>query len=486
MRKQIALPALLLLLVAAAAALFFLSTPSPDETSPPEPTPLAKVDFPKYESRKLSNGLVVYAIEHREQPVVTIRLLISAGAANDPSDMPGVASFTANLLNQGAGSRTATQIAEAIDQAGGSLEAGADMEGTTVTASVLKDDVPLAFELMTGIVMHPAFASEEIERLRQQSLSSLSADMEDPDFIADAVFERVVYGSHPYGHLAGGTLTSIPRINREHLTAFHDTYYVPNISTLAIVGDLSANESFRLAEQWFGSWQQKVVPKASLEQTPELMGRHIVIVDKPDAVQTEVRVGHRNVSRKDPDYFNVLVASYVLGGSGSGRLNRLLRVERGLTYGAYAAITPRRGPGTFYSVTDTRTEKTDEALNLILDEIRKFREAEVPAQELKDAKSYIIGSFPLSIEVPSDLATRLTTVFLYELGDDYLATYRDKLAAVSAGDVLRVTKDRISAENVAIVLVGNANDFEKKLEGLGMVQVIPMTGLDLDSPALKR
>jgi zinc protease len=226
MRNKIAVPALLVLLLVAASALFFSAAPSADISSPPEPRPLAKVDFPKYETRKLSNGLQVYAIEHREQPVVTIRLMISAGAANDPVDMPGVASFAANLLNQGTTSRTATQIAEAIDQVGGSLEAGADMEGTTVTASILKDDVRLAFELMTDIVMRPAFAKDEIDRLKQQSISGLSADMEDPDFVADAMFDRVVYGSHPYGHLAGGTLTSIPRIQQANLTAFHDTYYI--------------------------------------------------------------------------------------------------------------------------------------------------------------------------------------------------------------------------------------------------------------------
>jgi zinc protease len=192
------------------------------------------------------------------------------------------------------------------------------------------------------------------------------------------------------------------------------------------------------------------------------------------------------VNRKDPDYFNVLVSSYVLGGSAAGRLNTSLRVKRGLTYGAYATITPRKGPGTFYSVTDTRTEKTAEAVNLVLEEIQTLRGTEVPDQELNDAKSYIIGSFPLSIEVPADLATRLTTVFLYDLGDDYLATYRDRLAAVSSQDVLRVSRENISTDNIAIVLVGNADAFAKDLERLGTVRVLPMSGLDLNSPQLTR
>ena len=487
MRRDTILLWLLLVILGTAAALLFVVPAAPvQKSSPPEPTPLAKVEFPRYETRTLSNGLTVYAIEHREQPVVAIRLLIASGAANDPADVPGVASFTANLLNQGTKTRSATQIAEAIDQVGGSVEASADMESTTLSASVLTDSVPLAFELMTDILMNPAFADEEIERLKQQSLSGLSADMEDPDFVADAVFDRVIYGVHPYGHLQGGTLGSIPKMTRAQLTKFHETYYAPNISALSIVGDLPTAESFKLAEQWFGGWKKKDIPKSPQSSAPAMNGRQIAIVDKPDAVQTEIRIGHLSVPRKDPDYFNVLSASYVLGGSASGRLNRTLRVERGLTYGAYATIVPRKGPGSFYSVTDTRTEKTGDAVNLIFEEIRKFRSAEVPAQELKDAKAYIIGSFPLSIELPSDLATRLTTVFLYELGDNYLATYRDKLAAVSAADVLRVAKEKISPENSAVVLVGNSKEFEKAVEGLGSIKVVPITGLNLDSPNLRK
>src|SRR5262249_34766485 len=161
--------------------------------------------------------------------------------------------------------------------------------------------------------------------------------------------------------------------------------------------------------------QKKEITPAPEAEVPKREGRRVLIIDMPDSVQTKIRVGHTTVGRKDPDYFNVLVASYVLGGSGSGRLYQSLRVQRGLTYGAYAGIEPHRGPGDFYATTDTRTPKTVEAAGLVLDEIQKFRSAELGSEELRNAKSYIIGSFPLSIEVPADLANRLTTVFLYDL-----------------------------------------------------------------------
>jgi zinc protease len=412
--------------------------------------------------------------------------MIAAGAERDPANLPGVASFTADLLNKGTKTRTATEIAETIDQVGGSLEASASMESTNISAGVLTDSVNVGFELMHDIVLSPAFAADELGRDRQQSESNLVSNMQDPGFLADAVFERLIYGSHPYGHLDGGTLGSIPRIRRDDLVRFHDAYYAPNISSLAIVGDLPTAESFNLAEQWFGSWPKKDVPPRNESEIPKLQGRRIVVIDKPDSVQTEIRVGHTTVSRKDPDYFNVLVASYILGGSGSGRIYQALRVERGLTYGAYTSVEPHRGPGEFYSTTDTRTTKTAETLTLLLEQLEKFRSGEVPAQELQNAKSYLIGSFPLSIEVPNDLANRLTTVFLYDLGDDYLKTYRDRLANITAGDVLRVAKDKISAQDVAVVLVGKASDFNSQIEALGKTDVIPMDKLDLDSPTLRK
>jgi predicted Zn-dependent peptidase len=246
------------------------------------------------------------------------------------------------------------------------------------------------------------------------------------------------------------------------------------------VGDLKAADAFKLAEQWFGSWQKKDVQRRTEAELPKFQGRHIVVIDKPDAVQTEIRVGQTSVPRKDADYFNLLMASYILGGSAGGRLNRTLRVERGLTYGAYATIVPRRGPGSFYSTTDTRTEKTDEALGLVFEEIDKLRTVDVPPQELQDAKSFIIGSFPLNIEVPSDLATRLVTVFLYDLGDDYLKTYRDRLANISEKNVQKAANEKVSSQNVVAVLVGNASAFKQGLDSMGTVEVIPIDKLNLN------
>jgi zinc protease len=456
------------------------------QSAPPEPPPLPKVEFPKYETKVLPNGLTVYAIQHSEQPVISIRLMIGAGASSDPAKLAGLAAFTAGLLNQGTESRTAVQIAESVDRIGASIEASADMESTTIAASGLQENTTTLLELMTDMLLRPKFGEEEIGRNKQRALSSLEANMEEPEYIADAVFDRVLFGSHPYAHPVEGTLQSIASIQRPDIVAFHQAFYAPNISALAIVGDLPSSESFKLAERYFGAWKKREAPKPQLAAPAKPTARRIVVVDMPDTVQTEIRAGQLTVSRNDPDYFKVLVANYVLGSSQSGRLHKELREKRGLTYGAYATIEPRKGPGVFYAITDTRTEKTAEALGLILKEFERLQASEATAQELKDTKTFLIGSFPLSIELPTNLSNRLMSVFLYDLGPDYLKTYRDRIAAVTAANMLQTSKQRLSPETLSIVVAGKASAFSKELERFGKVEVIPIDKLDLNSPSLMR
>jgi len=449
----------------------------------PEPPPLEEVRFPPYETMTLANGLTVFALEHDEQPVVAVQLVLGAGAANDPGDLPGLAMFTGSLLQTGAAARTATEIAEAIDASGGQLTVAPGREATTITASVLRDSTDLAFELMRDMVLLPAFAQDEIERLRQQSLSAITANLQDPDFLADTVFTKVLYGSHPYAHPADGTPASIGRITREDIVRFHETWFAPETAVLAIVGALTPDEALGLAEQWFGGWERKDPPSVDLAGPEPVGGTRIVIVDNPLSVQTEIRIGQTTVARNAPDYFPVLVTSYVLGGP-EGRLMDSLRSGKGLTYGAFETIAARRGPGALYATTETRTETTLEAIDAIFEEIAGMQSAPVPAAELEDVKSYVIGSFPLTIEVPSDLATRLTNLVVYDLGPDYLDTYRDRIAAVDSAEVARIARDHLRREGVVLVLVGDAGAFRQGVESLGTVEVIPQAGLDLDSSTL--
>ena len=452
---------------------------------PPEAPPLDRIDFPPYETRTLDNGLRVFAMEHDEQPVLSVQLVIGAGAADDPEGLHGLASFTTSLLDKGTTTRSAQEIAEAIDAVGGSISTEAAREVTTVAASVLADSTDLAFELVTDLVMRPQFLPEEIERLRQQRLSSLVASLQDPNFVADAVFSAALYGDHPYAHPADGTPRSVEMITREDIVAFHDTYFSPDNSSVIVVGAVSTGEAFELAESWFGSWEARNPPQADLQAVEVGEERRIIVIDNPSSVQTEIRIGQTTVPRNSPEYFPVVLATYVLGGP-EGRLMQTLRSDRGLTYGAYEALSVRRGPSALYADTDTRTEMTVAAVDLILAEIERLRTTPVDEEELEAVKAYIIGGFPLTIETPADLAARLANLVIYDLPSDYLDTYRDELAAIGPEEVDRVARERFESESVLIVLFGRAEDFLDDIRSLGPVEVIPLADLDLDSPDFRR
>ncbi len=455
--------------------------------APPRPLPARQVNFPPYEVRTLGNGLQVVAVLHHEQPAVSVRLLIRAGAAQDPKTKSGVAALTAALLDQGTTTKSAFQIADTIDSIGGVLGTGAGSDLSSVNVVVMKDSFGVAMDLLADIVRSPAFAEEEIERQRQQVLSSLQVSAGDPDYLASVVFDRLVYGFHPYGLPNSGTAESLASLTRADFQEFHKRYFVPNNMILAIVGDVTSDEAFGAAERVFGRWARSEVPAVKTDEPPPPT-RRVVVIDKPDAVQTEIRVGHLGIPRRHADYMAVDLAFKVLGGEGANRLHRVLRSERGLTYGASADIQTLKQTGDFMAETDTRTETTGEALRLIVDEFARLRRERVNERELADAQAYLAGNFPLTIETPDAIATQVLNAIFYELPLEEIPTYRERVQAVTPDDVQRVARAYVSPDRLSVVLVGNAAGFIPQLKGLGFTEfeVIPIADVDLMAASLRR
>lgn len=453
--------------------------------SAPKPLPSKPLKFPPYAVRTLENGLQVIAVSHHELPIISLRLLIKAGAADDPPDRPGVATFAAGLLDQGTSSRTARQIADTIDSIGGTLGAGAGTDLSYTTALVMKDSLDLGLDLLADITRNPAFAPEEIERNRQQILSTLQVSFTSPDFIAGAVLDRAVLGAHPYAHPNDGTPRSIAAITRDDFVQFHRTRFVPNNAMLAVVGDIGPEEAFAAAERYFGNWPRADVPALAFPKVPEPQ-RRIIVVDKPDAVQTEIRVGQIGIPRKDHDYMPLRVLFQVLGGTGSSRLFKVLRSERGLTYDASARVDALKYAGEFSAQTNTRSEKTAEALRLVLDEIRRLQNDLIPEDELRNAKAFLTGGFPLSIETPDGIATQVLDALFYDLGPGYLESFRDRINAVTADDIQRAAQGYLRPDSMDIVLVGNAAAFGKDVARFGKVEHIPIAELSLDGVELRQ
>ena len=455
--------------------------------APPRPLPARQVNFPPYEVRTLDNGMQVVTVLHHEQPAVSVRLLVRAGAAQDPKGKGGVATLTAALLDQGTTTKSASQIADSIDSIGGALGTGAGSDLSFVNVIVMKDSFGMALDLLADVVRNPEFADEEIERQRQQVLSGLQVSAGDPDYLASVVFDRLVYGFHPYGLPNSGTAESLASLTRTDLQDFHKRFFVPNNMILAIVGDVTRDEAFSAADRVFGKWPRAEVPVVKTVEPPPPT-RRVVIIDKPDAVQTEIRVGHLGIPRKHADYMAVDLAFKILGGEGANRLHRVLRSERGLTYGASADIQTLKQSGDFMAETDTRTDTTGEALRLIFDEYAKIRRDRVNERELADAQAYLAGNFPLTIETPDAIATQVLNGVFYDLPLEEIATYRERVQAVTPDDVQRVARAYLSPDRLSVVLVGNAAAFVPQLKSLGFneFEIIPIADVDLMAASLRK
>jgi len=454
---------------------------------PPRALKANDVKFPPYAFTTLANGLQVVAVSHHEQPAVSLRLIVRAGAAQDPDNRPGVAAMMATLLDQGTKTRSAEQIAGSIDSIGGALSTGAGSDLSYINAVVMKDSLAFALDLVSDLAQHPAFSNEELDRQRQQALSGIRVSYDDPEFLANVVFDRLVYGFHPYGKPQNGTPDTIAALTRDDVVAFHQKWFGANNAILAIVGDVTPEEAFAGAERAFGNWA-KATAEAPKPADPPPPTRRLVIIDKPGAVQTEIRVGNIGIPRKSSDYMALDLAAKVLGGEGANRLHRVLRSERGLTYGASADFNALKQTGDLVAQTNTRSETTGETLRLMVDEIWKLVRDRVGDRELAGAQEYLTGSFPLTIETPSQIALQILNAVFYGLNMQDLQTYRERVNAITVDDVQRVARTYLYPDRLTIVLVGNASAFVKQLPGAGFdkYEVIPASDLDLSSADLRR
>ncbi len=458
----------------------------------PGAAPAKPFRFPKASTRTLANGVRVFVISDAREPLISARLVLtSAGAVNDPAGKPGVANLTADLLTQGTATRTAQQIAEAIDFVGGSLSASADQDGTYLSATVVKKDIVLAMDLLSDILLHPAFKKEELDRRRQQALSNLKVQYSDPGYVADLVLDRLLYGKHPYGLPGAGTPDSLPKIERNDLVLFRDTHYAPDQALLAFAGDITPEAAFAAAEKYFGpgTWARRNVTLQAPPAPSQVQGIRIVLIDKPDANQTQIRIGRLGIPRSSPDYIPLYVTNRIFGGGFNSRLSTEVRQKKGLTYGAYSGFNSYRQAGDFSASTFTRTEATVEAASLILGLIGRMSTGELGPAELDFARDYIAGVFPIQSETAEQVASRVLTVVQYGLPADYNETYQQKVLAVSPGQVKEMAGRYFDAKDLVLVLVGNVkafNDAIRKEFPQARFEELPFDQLDVLAPDLRK
>jgi zinc protease len=456
----------------------------------PAPSAPKKFQFPKAAMRTLENGLRVFVITDHSEPAVAARLVIlSAGTIEDPEAMPGVAEMTAGMLTQGTGKRSAKEIAEVIDFVGGSLNASAGKDSTTVTLDVVKKDLSTGLDLMSDVVLHPAFSAEELDRQRQQLLSNLTVQYSDPQYLASLVFGRIVYGGSPYGWPDEGTPDSAKKLQRDQLVKFHDANFAPNQTLLGFAGDIAPEEAFAVAEKYFGGWQKVSVAAAAPAMPAAVSGQHIWLVDKPDAVQTQIRLGRIGIRRADPDYIPLQVTNRIFGGGYNSRLNTEVRVNKGLTYGAFSSVSPHRYTGALTVGTYTRTEKTVEATKLAAELIAKMSTGDVTPKELDFARDYLAGVYPIQSETAEQVTDRVLSAAAFQLPADYNSTYPDKVRGVTLAEVKAMAQHYFTEKDLDIVLAGNVSAFRddlKKVFPNAQYVEIPYDQVDVLAPGLRK
>jgi len=431
-----------------------------------------EIKLPPIKKTTLDNGLKVIIIEHHELPVVAFRVVFKSGSACDPSGKAGLANLTAGLLRKGTKTRSATQIAEEIDFVGGSWGGGAGLDATYATCQVLTKYFDVGLDLLSDIILNPTFKEDEIERLAKQTLAGIKQQKDDPESVAEEKFREFVFGDHPYGQPSEGTEESIVDLTRDDIVNFHKKHYVPNNAILAVVGDVKSDDVINKVKAKFSQWRGAEVTPPSFVDPPAIKGHQILLVDKPDLTQTYIRVGHLGIERKNPDYFAVRVMNYILGGGGfASRLMDEVRAKRGLTYGIRCNFDSHKLRGAYEVSTFTRNDSTAAAIGAIIEQIKKIRAEGVTDKELEETKSFYNGYFPLQFETPSQIATQILDVELYDLGDDYIKNFRKNIKAVTKKDILRVAQKYLDPDNLKLVVVSKADDVKSSLESLGSVEV---------------
>ncbi len=401
----------------------------------------------------LPGGLTVLHVERHSLPIVMITLLVKASPLDESPGKAGLANLTAELLTEGTKTRKATDISEGVEFIGASLGASASSDYTLVTLSVLKKDVEKGFDLFSDIVLNPTFPGEEIKRNKDLIKGSLKQSEEEPSFVASRAFKKAVYGDLPYGRLVRGSVESIDVITREDIVRFHSQFYRPNNAFLSVVGDLTGEELSALVNRFFSEWKSGNLPERQSFSAPAGK-KETILVDK-DLTQANIILGHRGVSREDPDYYAVSVMNYILGGGGfSSRLMQTVRDKMGLAYDIRSVFVPYKEGGLFEVSVQTKSESADTVIGVIHEQLNKIRTEGITDQELEDAKAYLTGSFPRRLDTNRKIADFLAAVEFYGLGLDYVEKYPLFVKSVTKDDVLRVATKYVQTPDLVTVVVG--------------------------------
>lgn len=457
----------------------------------PKPSAPRQVTIPMVKEKDLANGLKVVVVEKRDSPLITAQLLVRSGARSEDAAQAGLANMTAGMLTKGTKTRTATQIAEAMEFLGGSINSGAGWNSSSVSMTVTSDKIDKAMPIMADVVLNPSFKQDELDLLKSQTLDGLTYNLTQPGFLSNYVASKYSYGEHP----AGGTPKSIEAITRDDVMAFHKEHFVTSRSVLIITGDIVQARANALVQQYFGRWAKTpdivstVAPRASsYNPNRNIVGR-ILVVDLPNSGQASVKYLKKidEVARRDKDYYPASVLNSLLGGGYSSRLNQEIRIKRGLSYGAGSGFAWRGATSNFSTSTQTKNESAAEVAELVEDEIKRLGDKTADSKELGPRKLVLTGAFGSALETTGGITGLLSDLYTFWLPADNLNTYMGSINAVNNGQVRDFAFRQFRDGD--IVIVGDSKMFMADLRKRfprTPIEVINSSDLDMESSNLKK
>jgi zinc protease len=453
---------------------------SVDRANAPLPTEPRPYNFPHIARTTLPNGLRVLVSENHNAPLVSIRGLVRSGADHDDAQHSGLASLTADLLDEGAGERDAIRLAEDMGLLGGSLGTGADWDASYVSVDVLSRNAAPSMAMFGDVAARATLPDDGLERVRTERLNEILQQRNEPAAIAGKRFANLLYGSGAYGNSIIGNAESVSRISLDDVRRFYREHFLPNNTSVVVSGDIDRHEAIELVTRALGDWTPGTEPPRPTLSPNRIEASRIYVIDRPQAVQSEIRVGHIGVPRSSEDYFPLSVMNAIFGGVFNSRINLNLRERHGYTYGARSQFAFRRQAGPFVVAAPVRNEVTRESLAEMINELRRIRTGDIEERELSDTKSYLMGVFPATVQTASDIAGRLVDMELYGLPEDYFDRYRENIGNVTKEEVARVAQKYLDPDALLIVIVGNAREIREPLGSLGL----PIHDLDIDGNRL--
>lgn len=457
-----------------------------DRSTPPALGAQPSMKLPPIQHVKLSNGLELTIMEKHDVPLVQINVIIKTGSAMDPTGKSGLATMAAEMLDEGAGGRTALELADAVDFLGADLSASAGYHTTVVSLFTPLSKLDSAIVLLSDVLLRPTFPKDELDRLRKERLTTFLQWRDQPQAISSVAFNSLLFGSrHPYGTTPLGNESSVRSLSVSDLKNFHQQHYRPNNALVVVVGDVTPDLVRTMLERIFGQWKGGSQISGNWPQVAQVEQRVVYLVDKPGSAQSVIRIGRIGVERTTKDYFPLQVLNTILGGSFASRLNQNLREKHGYTYGAGSAFDMRPLPGPFLAASSVQTDVTDKALVEFMKELTDILKP-VPGEELARAKNYLALGYPENFQSVGQIASQLDEMVLYQLPSDYFNTYIPNVLQVTGDDVVRAAQTHLDPGKMIITVVGDRKSIEKGIRALnlGPVEILSIEDVLGKAPKL--